>query len=220
MSQLELSNLRVSRGNETILDIPELTIEKGSQVLLTGASGSGKSTLIHFLAGFIRARAGCYRFEGQEVADLGERQWDSLRASRIGVVFQHYPMLRGFDVLNNILIPMGLAGKVEPERAIELLKQVGLEKRIYHRPSQLSAGQRQRVSIVRSLINEPGLVLADEPTAHLDPDSGKAAVALLKEMASEAGATLLLVSHDPALVSEFEIHLELAKINLVQAAVS
>lgn len=213
MSLLELHNLAVHRGGELILQLPEFRLEAGSSTLLTGSSGSGKSTLIHLLAGFVAATSGDFRFEGQDVGQLGERQWDALRAKRIGVVFQHYPMLKGFDLLDNLLIPMGLAGQGNRERATELLDKVGLKHRLHHRPAQLSAGQRQRAAIVRALINRPALVLADEPTAHLDPASGQAALTLLKEMVVESEATLLMVSHDLGLVEEFDHHLELDSLN-------
>ena len=215
MAQIRLQNLKVERGNELILDLPGLELEVGSQTLLTGGSGSGKSTLIHLLAGFVRANSGRYLFADRDVTDLPERGWDKLRAQSVGVIFQHYPLLRGFDLLDNLLIPMRLAGVSDPKRAVDLLERVGLGHRLRHRPSQLSAGQRQRAALVRALVNRPALVLADEPTAHLDPESGAAAVALLKELVTEAGSTLLLVSHDPSLKSDFAAHLRLEDLNLV-----
>jgi ABC-type lipoprotein export system ATPase subunit len=214
LSVIELENLQVRRGQELILSLPALRLEAGTQTLLTGGSGTGKSTLIHLLAGFLAADSGRYLFENRDVSKLGEREWDRLRASRIGVVFQHYPLLRGFHLLDNLLIPMGLAGQADPERAASLLERVGLSHRIHHRPSQLSAGQRQRAALVRALINRPALVLADEPTAHLDPQSGMEALALLKELVNESGSTLLLVSHDHSLRSQFADQLHLEDLNL------
>lgn len=197
-----------------ILDIPQFSLKKGSQTLLTGKSGEGKSTLIHLLAGFIQSKSGGnYFFEGRDVSTISESDWDELRSHNIGLVFQHYPMLRGFDLLDNLLIPMGIAGNIDKKRALTLLKQVGLEHRLHHRPSQLSAGQRQRVSIVRALINRPALVLADEPTAHLDPESGETALKLLKQLATECETTLLMVSHDKKLIPEFDDHLKLGEFN-------
>lgn len=213
MNLIELENLQLRRGSDLILDLPSLDIPAGSQTLLTGGSGSGKSTLIHLLAGFLRLTSGRYRFDGSDVSELKETEWDRLRAARIGVVFQHYPLLRGFHLLDNLLIPMGLAGQPDPARARALLDRVGLLHRLHHRPSQLSAGQRQRAALVRALINRPALVLADEPTAHLDPESGSAALTLLRELVRETGSTLLLVSHDHSLREEFPHHLRLEDLN-------
>ncbi len=217
MSVIALENILFHRGAEVILDLPSLQLEKGSLTLLTGGSGTGKSTLIHLLAGFLRPDSGRYSFDGRDVSRLSEREWDGLRGSQIGVVFQHYPLLRGFSLLDNLLIPMGLAGRSDKSRAQELLKRVGLEHRQGHRPSQLSAGQRQRAALVRALINRPTLVLADEPTAHLDPESGEAALNLLKELVGEMGSTLLLVSHDPSLTSRLPAHLRLEDLQRVKA---
>jgi ABC-type lipoprotein export system ATPase subunit len=213
LSLIELDNLQLRRGGDLILQIPSAHIETGSQTLLMGGSGSGKSSLIHLLAGFLPPTSGRYSFEGRDVSKLQETEWDRLRAARIGVVFQHYPLLRGFHLLDNLLIAMGLAGKSDPERAKALLERVGLSERLFHRPSQLSAGQRQRAALVRALINRPALVLADEPTAHLDPESGKAAISLLKELVQETGSTLLLVSHDHSLKHDFPNHLHLEDLN-------
>ncbi len=209
MSAVDLTDIKVRRGTELVLDLPRLSLSSGSQTLLTGASGSGKSTLINLLAGFLKADSGRYTLEGQEVAQIGERAWDKLRGSRLGVVFQHYPLLKAFSVLDNLLIPMRFAGNPDRERAVELLTRVGLGHRLKHRPSQLSAGQRQRAALVRAVVNRPALVLADEPTAHLDPDSGGLCLSLLRELASESGSTLLLVSHDMSLKDTFDTHLTL-----------
>jgi ABC-type lipoprotein export system ATPase subunit len=217
MSLIELGDIVLSRGGEVILDVPRLRLQAGSQTLLSGGSGCGKSTLIHMLAGFIAPDSGLYSFEGRDVTHLGERAWDGLRAARIGVVFQHYPLLRGFSLLDNLLIPMGIAGKADRGRAEGLLERVGLAHRREHRPAQLSAGQRQRAALVRALINRPSLVLADEPTAHLDPESGQAAIALLKELVSEDGSTLLLVSHDLSLERELPDRLRLEDLNRAKA---
>ncbi len=205
--------MELRRGGQQILLLPELLVEAGAQVLLTGGSGSGKSSLIHLLAGFVPATSGRYSFEGRDVSQLKESEWNQLRAARIGIVFQHYPLLRGFTVRENLLIPMGLAGKIELKRAEDLLERVGLGHRMDYRPAQLSAGQRQRVALVRALINRPALVLADEPTAHLDPESGQEALELLRGLASEVGSTLILVSHDHSLKESFPQHIRLEDLN-------
>lgn len=215
MSLIEIQDIKFSRASELILHLPSLRLEAGSQTLLTGGSGTGKSTLTHLLAGFLRPDSGNYSFEGENLSALSERAWDKFRALRIGVVFQHYPLLRGFHLLDNLMIPMTLAGKSDAKKAKELLERVGLSHRLQHYPAQLSAGQRQRAALVRALINEPSLVLADEPTAHLDPESAAATLALLKELAQDFGSTLLLVSHDPALRETFSDHLRLEDLNLV-----
>ena len=218
MNLVCLESIIFRRGAEPILDIPGFSLERGSQTLLMGGSGSGKSTLINILAGFLRPESGLYRLEDDDVTNLSERKWDGLRARRIGVVFQHYPLLRGFHLLDNLLIPMDIAGKVDEARAKSLLARVGLSHRTHHKPAQLSAGQRQRAALVRALINRPTLVLADEPTAHLDPENGEAAVGLLKDLVDEAGSTLLVVSHDRGLKSAFPQHRNLEEINRVRAS--
>lgn len=209
MSLIELHDIVVRRGREVILDLPEWRLAQGSQTLLSGASGRGKSTLIHLLAGFLPAERGRYLFQGRDLSQLTERAWDRWRAEKIGIVFQHSPLLRGFSLLDNLLIPMGLAGRVDRKRALSLLERVGLSHRADHRPAQLSAGQRQRAALVRALINRPCLVLADEPTAHLDPGNAETALTLLQELVEEAQSTLLLVSHDPGLRSRWSQHVTL-----------
>lgn len=212
MSFLSITDLVFRRGDETILDVPKLELAAGSQTLLSGGSGSGKSTLVHLLAGFLRAHQGSYQFDGQDVTALSEREWDKLRGARIGIVFQHYPLLRGFSLLENLLIPMGISTHADVDRAKELLERVGLSHRSGHRPSQLSAGQRQRAALVRALANRPALILADEPTAHLDPENGRQAVELLLELAKEEKSTLLMVSHDPTFQDRFEQTLRLEEL--------
>lgn len=212
---VELENLELRRGGDLILRIPELRLAPSSQTLLMGGSGSGKSSLVHLLAGFLAPSAGRYRFQGRDVSALRETEWDRLRAAEVGVVFQHYPLLRGFSVLENLLIPMGLAGSLDRDRALSLLERVGLGHRLHHRPAALSAGQRQRVALVRALVNSPALVLADEPTAHLDPESARAALSLLKELVTEAGSTLILVTHDHTLKDGFPSHLSLEDVNRI-----
>ncbi len=204
MSALSLTNLVFRRQDETILDLPKVELAKGSQTLLQGGSGSGKSTLVNLLAGFLKPHGGRYEFDGQDVTNLSEREWDRWRGERIGIVFQHYPLLRGFSVLENLLIPMGIAGRADVSHAKELLERVGLAHRSGHRPSQLSAGQRQRAALARALANRPPLILADEPTAHLDPENGTKAIDLLLELAREGNSTLLVVSHDPTYRDRFE----------------
>lgn len=212
MSFLCLSDLVFRRGDETILDIPKLELAPGSRTLLSGGSGSGKSTLVNLLAGFLRPEQGRYSFDGQDVTALSEREWDKLRGGRIGIVFQHYPLLRGFSLLENLLIPMGISTRADVAHAKELLERVGLSHRSGHRPSQLSAGQRQRAALVRALANRPSLILADEPTAHLDPENGRQAVELLLELAKEEKSTLLVVSHDPTFRDRFEQNLRLEEL--------
>ncbi len=204
MNLIDLRDIVLQRGEETVLDIPEFRLKKGSHTLLTGRSGSGKSSLVHLLAGFLRPLSGSYRLDGEEVAGLSEREWDRLRSRRIGVVFQHYPLLRAFDLLDNLLIPMRLAGRLDRERAQRLLQEVGLGHRLHHRPSQLSAGQRQRAAVVRSMVGQPTLVLADEPTAHLDGETGRSSLELLRELCRQNDSTLLVVSHDSDLEGQFD----------------
>lgn len=181
-----------------VVDLPELTIEAGDQLGLQGASGTGKTTLLHLIAGILRPDSGSIWLAGQPLGELREAQLDRLRATHIGCIFQSFNLLQGFSCLENLLLGMAFGPGADRAWAAQLLERVGLAEHAHHRPAQLSTGQQQRVAVARALANRPKLVLADEPTASLDPANAEAALHLIRELCRENHAALLLVSHDPA----------------------
>lgn len=197
-------------GNEfvDVLSIESFRMDAGERVALIGPSGSGKSTLLNIIAGIIRPTAGTIRILEQQLDQLPEPELDRFRARHIGYVFQSFNLLPGFTALENVLAAMRFGGIVprreQKQRASELLAQVGLEHRLHHKPSQLSSGEQQRVSIARALANRPSLVLADEPTASLDVHHASQVFSLLVEVCRANGAALLLCTHDLELAGRLE----------------
>ncbi len=205
---IELKDIarRYRTGGQTVnaLDGVDLTIDRGEFVGVTGPSGSGKSTLLNVLGCLDRPDAGHYRLEGTDVAGLDDGQRSDLRNRRIGFVFQSFHLMPRLTVLENVLLPMRFSRTpfthdVEA-RARELLERVGLGARMAHRPSELSGGQMQRAAIARSLVLDPALLLADEPTGNLDSKSAADILALLHELHA-AGQTVVMVTHDLALAA-------------------
>ena len=179
-----------------------LAVEAGETVAITGKSGAGKSTLLHILGGLDRPTSGRVLFGGRDMYAAGERERSALRASQIGFVFQAYHLLPELTVRENVLLPaLGLrgaflhGGKLR-SRAMELLGMVGLSERAGHRPNELSGGEQQRVALARALMNEPKLLLADEPTGNLDSQTGEEVLRLLFGLVAERGLTLLMVTHN------------------------
>ncbi|MEM7245372.1 MAG: ABC transporter ATP-binding protein [Acidobacteriota bacterium] len=218
MPALEVHDLiksYVSPDGETVpvIDVPRLTLDDAEQVVLHGGSGSGKTTLLNLIAGILPADSGSVKLAGTEVSGLSESGRDRLRAERLGYVFQTFNLLQGYTALENVLLAMAFAGKVDDGAARALLKRMGLESRRDYRPSQLSVGQQQRVAVARALANKPSVVLADEPTGNLDPRSAVDALALIRETCQEAGAALLLVSHDQQVLAQFDRSEELSELN-------
>jgi len=205
---IELKDIarRYRTGGQTVnaLDRVDLGIARGEFVGVTGPSGSGKSTLLNVLGCLDRPDAGHYRLEGTDVAGLDDGLLSDLRNRRIGFVFQSFHLMPRLTVLENVLLPMRFsrtpfAHDVEA-RARELLERVGLGARMAHRPSELSGGQMQRAAIARSLVLDPALLLADEPTGNLDSKSAADILALLHELHA-AGQTVVMVTHDMALAA-------------------
>jgi len=187
-----------------VLDIPAFSLEAGAEVAIAGASGSGKTTFLNVIAGIRRPDAGRVVFEGTDLARLSEGQRDAFRARHIGYVFQTFNLLEGYTALENVLLGMLFGPGADRRLARELLAELGLGDRLRHRPSQLSIGQQQRVALARALANRPRLVLADEPTGNLDPEQGREALGMIRDMCRAHGAALLLVSHDPSVLAAFD----------------
>ncbi|MET9292340.1 ABC transporter ATP-binding protein [Streptomyces sp. NPDC003077] len=177
----------------------DVRLARGSFTAVMGPSGSGKSTLLQCAAGLDRPTGGSVRLGGTEIGAMGERRLTRLRRDRVGFVFQSFNLLPTLTVEQNVLLPVRLAGGArDRERARRLLARVGLADRARSRPGELSGGQRQRAAIARALITDPEVVCADEPTGALDPATAEDVLALLRGAVAELGATVLMVTHDPA----------------------
>lgn len=178
----------------------DLAVMRGETVGLTGPSGSGKSTLLMVVAGLEGVDRGRVVVEGEEVSALSEDALARFRGRHVGFVFQSFHLMGAMTALENVAVPLELSGVDDAfPRAAGALERVGLKERAGHYPSQMSGGEQQRVAIARALVTRPPLIIADEPTGNLDEETGEAIAGLLFETAREAGATLLLVTHDLAL---------------------
>ena len=212
---IELSAIRKTYrlGGSDIhaLDGIDLRVARGEFVAIMGPSGSGKSTLLNVLGGLDRPDSGRYRLAQDEVSALDDDAASAVRNRRIGFVFQSVHLLPRLTVLENVLLPQRYAREPDagaPARARALLERIGLGQRLDHLPGQLSGGQLQRAAIARALLNQPDLLLADEPTGNLDSNSAADVMALLRELHA-GGQTLVLVTHDPAIAASAQrtIHL-------------
>jgi putative ABC transport system ATP-binding protein len=188
-----------------VVHLRQFELDAGEQAVLVGQSGSGKSTLLNLIAGILLPDKGEIMVNGTDPTKLSEAARDRFRATNIGYVFQSFNLLQGFTALENVLLgQMFAGGNGGTDRAIQLLKSVGLEQRLHHKPRALSVGEQQRVAIARALANAPPLVLADEPTGSLDAKNGMAVLELLRRVCTEGKHTLLLVTHDPQVMKSFE----------------
>ena len=185
-----------------VLSGVDFGIAAGETVAIVGESGVGKSTLLHLLGGLERPTAGSVTIGGVDLASQGDRELAHFRNREIGFVFQFHHLLPDFTALENVAMPALIAG--EPagraqEQAAELLERVGLGERMTHRPGELSGGEQQRVAVARAVVRKPGLVLADEPTGNLDPDTGDEVERLLLDLNRENGTTCIVVTHSDRL---------------------
>jgi putative ABC transport system ATP-binding protein len=213
ISQLKKSFIGPEGDKQSIIDVKYFSLASKAQVALQGESGSGKTTFLHLIAGILKPDTGSILFAGQEMSQLKESQRDRLRASTIGYIFQNFNLLQGYTCLENVLLAMSFGRGVNRSFAEALLKRVGLADRLQHYPRQLSTGQQQRVAVARALANRPKLVLADEPTGNLDQRSGRSAIALIRQTCHENNAALLIVSHYPEALSQFEHVQQFSRIN-------
>jgi lipoprotein-releasing system ATP-binding protein len=187
-------------------------IEEGASVAINGQSGSGKSTFLNIIGGLDRTDEGAVFIGNDEITSLSEKELSVYRSKMVGFIFQFHYLLKDFTALENIMLPAYIAGinkKDAMERARSLLADVKLEERGGHFPSQLSGGERQRVAVARSMVNDPALILADEPTGNLDPQNSEIVAQLLYEGAQKRGKTLIVVTHDKKVAARAGIRLVL-----------
>ncbi len=207
---LNIQNLKKSYtqsdGSQlAILDIEQFQIQPAEQMVLMGRSGCGKTTLLHVVAGISRPDQGTVTINGLDITRLSEPGCDRFRAENIGYVFQTFNLLPGFTALENVALGMSFAaGKYDKQRAAKLLDRVGLSSRASHKPTAMSVGEQQRVAVARALANRPKLLLADEPTANVDPDSQQIVVDLIRQTCREEEISLLIVTHTPEVANQFE----------------
>ncbi len=203
MTFIQISGLKryYSLGGVVVkaLDGIDVSIERGELLCLMGPSGSGKSTLLNVLGGLDTPDEGTIVVDGQDISRLDENGLALYRQRKIGFVFQSFNLITSMTALQNVEYPMIFAG-IPPaerrERALEILRQVGLADRTHHRPTELSGGQQQRVALARSMVNRPQILLGDEPTGNLDSRTGEEILTMLQEL-NRQGQTIILVTHDP-----------------------
>jgi putative ABC transport system ATP-binding protein len=196
-------------GVLNILDDVSFTVSVGESIAITGTSGSGKSTLLGLLAGLDQPSGGEVHLFGQSLTQMNEDRRAAFRASHVGFVFQSFQLLPNLTALENVMLPIELAGKPAEAAANSMLQRVGLGERLHHYPSTLSGGEQQRVSIARAFVQGPILIFADEPTGSLDAGTGATIIDLMFELAAQQNTTLVLVTHDLSLAARCDRQLVL-----------
>lgn len=211
MKLVEVEGLKKVYGKgETVVEALKgvtMGLEANRFVAVLGPSGSGKTTLLSCLGGILKPSAGTITVAGRELEKLGSRELARYRRDTIGFVFQSFNLVPSLSALENVQVALAIAGKSNSEgwrRAMELLEQVDLEKRVHHRPEELSGGEKQRVSIARALANDPKVVLADEPTANLDSATGRKIVDLLENLARQHNKAVVVVTHDERMIDHVD----------------
>ena len=198
---------KYGKGDNVVNAVNDIsfTVEKGEFVAIVGASGSGKSTLLHLLGGVDRPTSGKVYIDGKDIYSLNNDNLAIFRRRQIGIIYQFYNLIPILNVKENITLPCDLDGqKIEKERLDELVKTLGLENRVNHLPNQLSGGQQQRVSIGRAMINNPAIMLADEPTGNLDSKASEEIVSLLKLSNKKYNQTVIIITHDMEIAKQTE----------------
>ena len=206
-----------------ILDVPDYRVSEGEQVALIGPSGCGKTTLLHIIAGIVQPSGGSVVIDGIEISGRSQAARDKVRAAKIGYVFQTFNLLPAFSALENVMLGMSFARRLRlfsgtgRKRAIELLDRVGLTHRMHHKPGKMSVGEQQRVSVARALASGPKIVLADEPTANVDPANQIKIVKLICDTCREQNAAMIMVTHSMDVANNFKRVDQLQELNRVVA---
>lgn len=228
---LEIKNIiksfRQPSGRQTpVLNISSFILQHKEQIAVYGKSGSGKSTFLNIISGILKPDSGNVFINNTDITALPESKRDKFRAENIGFVFQTFNLLQGFSALENVLLGMTFVGKNENKKhvkkalsnkeiAIEILKYVGLKNKLKNKPSELSVGEQQRVAIARAVVNDPYLILADEPTANLDTKNSENVIELIKKVCEEKNISLILVSHDKDVIKKFNKVINFEEMNKI-----
>ncbi len=201
---IEVKELHKSYGTTEVLKGVNGRISKGDFITIVGASGAGKSTLLHLIAGLDSYNSGSISFDSISLGDLSKKELNEYRNNHVGLVFQFHNLLPELTALENITLPRWISGQMDDSaerKANELLQLLGIEHRAHHLPNEMSGGEQQRVAIARALINEPALLLADEPTGNLDSANAEAVHELLVKLNKELGQTIVVVTHNKELAA-------------------
>lgn len=218
MKILEIRNIKKcfrspEGGTNEVINVESFDIGQGEQIAMAGESGSGKTTFLNIIAGILRADEGSIKLAGEDIERLTEGGRDLLRARTMGYIFQTFNLLQGYTAIENVMLGMMFGPGADRAVAASLLERVGLKDYFNYPPRQMSVGQQQRVAVARALANHPKLVLADEPTGHLDHRRAMESLNLIKDICREKGAALLLVSHDRDVLASFDSVKDLSSIN-------
>lgn len=218
IENIKKSYLQPNGEQVRILDVPSFDVGSGEQMALIGPSGCGKTTLLHIIAGITKPDSGKVILDGVEITKYPEAGRDRIRADKLGYVFQTFNLLPGFSALENVLLGMTFARKkYSVKRAKQLLDRVGLSHRSGNKPSAMSVGEQQRVAVARSLANSPAVLLADEPTANVDPGNQSQIVTLIRETCRDENISLIMVTHSMEVADQFDRVDKLAELNRVVA---
>ncbi|MDR3304388.1 MAG: ABC transporter ATP-binding protein [Treponema sp.] len=198
-------------GAENLRILPGVSFEilRGTSIAISGQSGCGKSTLLNIIGGLDRCNAGSVEVAGQDITALSESNLSVYRSKRVGFIFQFHYLLKDFTAIENVMLPAYISGmrkEAALDKARALLADMNLDKRVSHLPSQLSGGERQRVAVARAMVNDPDIILADEPTGNLDPDNSAMVAELLYSGAEKWGKTLMVVTHDEKIAARAMVH--------------
>lgn len=222
--QLDRLSRRFGKGSVEVTAVRDtnLTIESGDYVIIAGPSGSGKTTLLQLLGGLDRPTSGSIRFLGQDMMKMKDSDLTKLRLNSIGFIFQQFNLIPTLTARQNVEVAIAPqeSGSQAHDRAVELLRHVGLESRAGHLPTQLSGGEQQRVAIARALANRPKVLLADEPTGNLDSDTGRDVMSLLRSISNVQGQTLIVITHDPRIAGSAARLFTMSDGTVVEADVS